>query len=65
VRIASGMGKKTIGEFVGDDETVRLLTRLGVNYGQGYHLGMPAPLEEQLARAPSASDPTLWSAAAG
>jgi diguanylate cyclase (GGDEF)-like protein len=65
VRIASGMGKKTIGEFVGDDETVRLLTRLGVNYGQGYHLGMPAPLEEQLARAPSASDRTLWSAAAG
>ena len=65
VRIASGMGKKTIGEFVGDDETVRLLTRLGVDYGQGYHLGMPAPLEEQLAYAPSASDPTLWSAAAG
>jgi diguanylate cyclase (GGDEF)-like protein/PAS domain S-box-containing protein len=49
VQIASGMGKQTIAEFVGDNETVRLLTRLGVDYGQGYHLGVPAPLDEQLA----------------
>jgi diguanylate cyclase (GGDEF)-like protein/PAS domain S-box-containing protein len=44
VDIARGMGKQTIAEFVGDDETVRLLTRVGVDYGQGYHLGMPALL---------------------
>lgn len=49
VDIARGMGKQTIAEFVGDDETVRLLTRLGVDYGQGYHLGMPAGLHQQLA----------------
>jgi diguanylate cyclase (GGDEF)-like protein/PAS domain S-box-containing protein len=44
VDIARGMGKQTIAEFVGDDETVQLLNGLGVDYGQGYHLGMPAPL---------------------
>jgi EAL domain-containing protein (putative c-di-GMP-specific phosphodiesterase class I) len=55
VGIARGMGKSTIAEFVGDDETVRLLTRLGVDYGQGYHLGVPAPLDEQVAGAPTPS----------
>jgi diguanylate cyclase (GGDEF)-like protein/PAS domain S-box-containing protein len=49
VDIARGMGKLTIAEFVGDDETIRLLARLGVDYGQGYHLGMPAPLRQHLA----------------
>jgi EAL domain-containing protein (putative c-di-GMP-specific phosphodiesterase class I) len=41
VDIAAGMGKHTIAEFVGDEETVRLLTSLGVDYGQGFHLGRP------------------------
>ncbi len=44
VDIATGMGKRTIAEFVGDEETVRLLTNLGVDYGQGFHLGHPAAL---------------------
>jgi EAL domain-containing protein (putative c-di-GMP-specific phosphodiesterase class I) len=39
------MGKQTIAEFVGDQQTTRLLARLGVDYGQGFHLGRPAPLE--------------------
>jgi EAL domain-containing protein (putative c-di-GMP-specific phosphodiesterase class I) len=34
---------------VGDDETVRLLKKLGVDFAQGYHLGRPGPLEEVLA----------------
>ena len=38
------MGKQTIAEFVGDQQTVHLLTDLGVNYGQGFHLGRPKPL---------------------
>jgi diguanylate cyclase (GGDEF)-like protein/PAS domain S-box-containing protein len=41
VDVATGMGKRTIAEFVGDEETASLLTRLGVNYGQGFHLGRP------------------------
>ena len=44
VDIADGMGKRTIAEFVGDQETVRLLADLGVDYGQGFHLGHPEPL---------------------
>ena len=44
VDIATGMGRRTIAEYVGDEETVRLLTRLGVDYGQGFYLGRPAPL---------------------
>ncbi len=46
VGIARGLAKSTIAEFVGDDETARLLTRLGVDYGQGYHLGRPAPISD-------------------
>jgi diguanylate cyclase (GGDEF)-like protein/PAS domain S-box-containing protein len=49
VQIARGMGKRTIAEFVTNQETVEVLTRLGVDYGQGFHLGRPAPLSEHLA----------------
>jgi EAL domain-containing protein (putative c-di-GMP-specific phosphodiesterase class I) len=48
VGIAHGMGKKTIAEFVTDDETVRLLERAGVDYAQGYHVGRPQPLLDLL-----------------
>jgi diguanylate cyclase (GGDEF)-like protein/PAS domain S-box-containing protein len=54
VDIARGLEKKTVAEIVGDDETVALLAELGVHYGQGYHLGRPAPLEEAFAEAPLA-----------
>ena len=54
VEIARGMGKETIAEFVGDDRTVEVLRELGVDWGQGYHLGEPAPLEQQLGAAPVA-----------
>ncbi|MGP0051247.1 MAG: putative bifunctional diguanylate cyclase/phosphodiesterase, partial [Solirubrobacteraceae bacterium] len=49
VQIARGMGKRTIAEFVGNQETVEVLTRLGVDYGQGYFLGHPEPLAKHLA----------------
>jgi diguanylate cyclase (GGDEF)-like protein len=49
VQIAHGMGKATIAEFVTNQATVDVLTRLGVDYGQGFHLGHPAPLAEHLA----------------
>jgi diguanylate cyclase (GGDEF)-like protein/PAS domain S-box-containing protein len=47
VDIAAGLGSQTVAEFVGDDDTVELLRTLGVDYGQGYHLGRPAPLTQQ------------------
>ena len=46
VSVARGLGKKTIAEFVGDAETVRLLKQYGVDYAQGYHVGRPAALAE-------------------
>jgi diguanylate cyclase (GGDEF)-like protein len=49
VQIARGLGKLTVAEFVEHEETVEVLTRLGVDYGQGYHLGRPAPLQQHLA----------------
>jgi diguanylate cyclase (GGDEF)-like protein/PAS domain S-box-containing protein len=48
VEIARGLGKETIAEFVGDDTTVEALRELGVDWGQGFHLGAPAPLAQQL-----------------
>jgi diguanylate cyclase (GGDEF)-like protein/PAS domain S-box-containing protein len=48
VTIARGLSAITIAEFVGDDATVDLLQALGVDYGQGYHLGRPLPLDQTL-----------------
>jgi len=48
VGIAQGMGKKTIAEFVPDDDTARLLEKSGVDYAQGYHVGRPRPLRDVL-----------------
>jgi EAL domain-containing protein (putative c-di-GMP-specific phosphodiesterase class I) len=48
VNIARGLGTRTVAEFVGDDETIALLRRLGVDYGQGFHLGHPRPIAELL-----------------
>ena len=45
-RFAKGTGKRTIAEFVGDDDTAVLLRELGVDYGQGYHLGRPSPADQ-------------------
>ena len=42
VDIARGLGKATIAESVGDEETVRQLVRIGVDFGQGYYLGRPS-----------------------
>jgi diguanylate cyclase (GGDEF)-like protein/PAS domain S-box-containing protein len=52
VQIARGMGKQTIAEFVADQDTVDVLTTLGVDYGQGYYLGRPQPIDAHLALKP-------------
>ena len=51
VGIARGLHKQTIAEFVGDEETVRMLGDLGVDFAQGYHTGKPAPLEDLIGAA--------------
>jgi diguanylate cyclase (GGDEF)-like protein/PAS domain S-box-containing protein len=49
VQMSKGLGTRTIAEFVGDRETVKLLKEHGVDYAQGYHLGKPRPVSEALA----------------
>jgi diguanylate cyclase (GGDEF)-like protein/PAS domain S-box-containing protein len=49
VEIATALGAETVAEAVGDEETVRVLRDLGVDYGQGFHLGHPVPLEDFVA----------------
>jgi diguanylate cyclase (GGDEF)-like protein/PAS domain S-box-containing protein len=48
VNIARGLGKRTVAEMVGDEETLELVRRLGVDYVQGFHVGKPAPLARWL-----------------
>ncbi|MEM7083264.1 MAG: EAL domain-containing protein [Pseudomonadota bacterium] len=48
-QIGKEMGLHTIAEFVENEAIVEKLEEIGVNYAQGFHLGKPAPLMEQLA----------------
>lgn len=43
IQIANAVGKKTIAEYVQDAATLEVLSALGVDYAQGYHIGRPAP----------------------
>jgi diguanylate cyclase (GGDEF)-like protein len=40
-RIANAMNKKTVAEFVENAEIEALLTEIGIDYGQGYHIHKP------------------------
>ncbi|MBI2472920.1 MAG: EAL domain-containing protein [Planctomycetes bacterium] len=46
VEVARGLGKLTIAEFVGCEETVRLLSKYGVDYAQGHYIGHPSAVSE-------------------
>ncbi len=49
VHMARGLGKQTIAEFVEDEGTLEALRAQGVDYAQGFHIGRPGPVSEQLA----------------
>jgi diguanylate cyclase (GGDEF)-like protein len=49
VGIAKGMGKKTVAEFVTDQDMTDRLRRSGIDYAQGFHIGMPRPVAETFA----------------
>jgi diguanylate cyclase (GGDEF)-like protein len=51
VQIARGLGKRTIAEFVEDEDTTKMLREYGVDMAQGYHLGRPVDAAESLASA--------------
>ncbi|GAC1435057.1 MAG: hypothetical protein NVSMB51_03600 [Solirubrobacteraceae bacterium] len=46
--IISGLGKRSIAEYVSDQETVDLLRDYGVHYAQGDFIGRPGPLKQQI-----------------
>lgn len=46
VQIARGLGKRTIAEFVEDEDTRQMLQDYGVDMAQGYHLGRPVDAAE-------------------
>jgi EAL domain-containing protein (putative c-di-GMP-specific phosphodiesterase class I) len=50
VRTAHGLGMRTVAEFVDRAPLVDALRGLGVDDGQGFHLGTPAPLHELVQR---------------
>jgi len=42
IQIARNLGKKTIAEFVGDEKTVAMLKKSGIDYIQGFYVGVPS-----------------------
>jgi long-chain acyl-CoA synthetase len=56
VATAKGLGKETVAEFVSDDQTIKLLESLGVDFGQGFHIAKPGPIAP-LEGAPSPDAP--------
>jgi diguanylate cyclase (GGDEF)-like protein/PAS domain S-box-containing protein len=44
VRIANGLGKRTIAEHVEDAQTFEAMRSMGVDYAQGFYVGRPAPV---------------------
>jgi EAL domain-containing protein (putative c-di-GMP-specific phosphodiesterase class I) len=51
VRVAQGMGKRTIAEYVGGQETIALLRSYGVDYAQGFAIGRPVESGQAFAQA--------------
>jgi EAL domain-containing protein (putative c-di-GMP-specific phosphodiesterase class I) len=49
--VAKVTGKRTIAEFVGDEATLEMLRKLGIDYAQGFLVGKPS---ERLPHAPRA-----------
>lgn len=48
VRVNKAMRVETIAEFVEDKRTMALLGGLGVDYGQGYGIHKPVPIEVEV-----------------
>jgi EAL domain-containing protein (putative c-di-GMP-specific phosphodiesterase class I) len=50
VSFAEGMGIGVIAEGIESEDELDALQEIGVRFGQGFHLGMPAPLGEALSQ---------------
>jgi diguanylate cyclase (GGDEF)-like protein/PAS domain S-box-containing protein len=45
IELAQAFGKKTVAEFVENEEILTILREFGIDYAQGYHIGKPKALE--------------------
>lgn len=50
VKLAHHMDLTTTAEGIEDEDTQKMLTDMGCDFGQGYHLGKPQPAEDFVAR---------------
>jgi diguanylate cyclase (GGDEF)-like protein/PAS domain S-box-containing protein len=48
--VAHAAGLKVVAEKIEDEKTLALLSELGIEYGQGFHLHRPEPLADIIAR---------------
>ena len=48
VELAKKLKVETIAEFVSSESILEVVTELGVDYAQGFHLGKPEPIEKHL-----------------
>jgi PAS domain S-box-containing protein len=55
VSLAKAFGLRTIAEGIEDEETLTLLRAEGVDFGQGFHLGRPAPVTPHVTEDASAA----------
>ena len=54
VEVARALHKRTVAEFVGSAETLELVKKAGVDYGQGFYIGKPDAVEKFLSQEPLA-----------
>jgi diguanylate cyclase (GGDEF)-like protein/PAS domain S-box-containing protein len=59
-RIAHILGKKTVAEFVENQETARALKAMGVDYGQGYAIARPVPMDNDFFTVSAKSQLPQW-----
>ena len=45
-QIAQALGKRTIAEYIEDEESLNVLKEMSVDYAQGYYLGKPKSVRE-------------------
>ena len=46
VTIAHGLNKRTVAEFVGDEDTLRFVAGHGIDFAQGFHIGEPRAVDD-------------------
>lgn len=46
VELAHKLNVETIAEFVSSEEILHVITEIGIDYAQGFHIGKPKPIED-------------------